>query len=535
MVTLLTATSSVVATAQQFSIVKNARVDIMDGNYRRGELIYDVYVLDADRMEDNTYDFRGAEQARIRVDLRVEARNDKWGERMRVGISSRAFAQHQPVFWKAVGPRDVILDTASPVHRLTFEATREGTSNYFLPFTFLDTEEENWQQSSDWYLSTATKNRIAVPRITVRGLGTKPEFDWDAITANTGSLIAFVNNPESDTDMVTEGRSLLAKRISNDVKRLIYGDRGKAGVEEFVDLYEKHVGKGIDAIDDNVAMSKRHLATLTVDPKPEPNPKPKPGPAPNYRTGIAAINLALQQGDTAEARRVIEQFGDLHPEEVLPLRDSLVCWLPATYRVLDRSGEKERIELVNFLAPAYYDVFAGRLAIDDSLLAKQKLLEVVVLRSEPMALEVVDKQCPTKSVLISLENLMSAEMIGDTLNGVYHIRFRGGKKPYGLQLVATDGSDRSWSRKGIQENEVILTRDSLQAAGLAGPWRAEAFSTGSDSPVPVSGREIVIPAKPTPAWILPALTVLALGGVALLLLYIIRRGGSRHPTIFDEG
>ncbi|MGB3799869.1 MAG: hypothetical protein WA952_08620 [Lewinella sp.] len=531
---LILLTVSAVTSAQQFAIVKNARIDIMDGNSRRGELIYDVYVLDGDRTEENTYDFRGAERARIRIDLHIEARNDRWEDRMRIGISPAAFAQHQPVFWKAVSAREVVMDADSPIHRLTFEVMREGTSNYFLPFTFLDTEEENWQESANWYLSTTTKNRIAVPRITVNGLGTKSEFDWEAITANTSSLIAFINNPGADPGLVDRGRSILEERISRDVRRLIYGDRGKAGVEEFVALYESHVGRGIDEIDNNVGMSKRHLANLVVDPDPEPLPEPKPKPGTDHRPAWSAIDLAILHRDTAEARRVIEEFGDRYPDKIRELRDSLTCWTPATYRVLDHEGQREKIQLVHFLAPAYYDVFAGRLSIDDSVLVNDHLLEVAVMRSEPMLLEIVDLRCPDKHVSIPLDNLMSAEMTSDTLMGTFHIRFRGGKKPYGLQLVATDGSDRSWSRKSIQHDEIVLTRDSLQAAGLAGSWRAEAFSTGSDSPVAVSGRTIVIPAKPIPAWVLPVLTVLALGGVALLLLYIIRRGGSRQRTIFDE-
>ena len=521
--------------AQPVAVLQNQEVEIMDGNNRRGELIYDVYVLDADRVAENTFDFRGAKRARIRVDVRVSARNSKWDERMRVGIARRAFAQHNPQFWKIVDERQVILGTVDPVEQLIFETRREGTSNLFVPFSFLDTTQDNWENSGNWLVSTSVKNRIAVPRITVRGLFKETVAEHSPAATSVAGLVDYIRASDSDPGLVAESRAELEKRIKQDAREYIYkSGSDRTTIQQFLARYEPLAGKGITVVDDHVKMTRNYLDKY-LPAEPAVSPEDKVKPTPNVVSqALREINRALQNRDTSEARRTILAYGDRFPDRITELRDSLLCWTPAAYRVLARKGAREQVELVNFKSPAYYDVFSGRLEINDSTLVNDHVLDVALLRSDPISIEIQDKACPDKRVTISLDNLMSAEVRVDSVRGLYHITFQGGKMPYGIQLVATDGSERSWSRRNIRASELTLSRDSLQDAGLSGAWRAEAFSTGSDKAVPVAGRSIVVPDRPTPAWLWPVLLAVTVGGLALLVLYIIRRGGTRHRTIFDK-
>ena len=172
--------------------------------------------------------------------------------------------------------------------------------------------------------------------------------------------------------------------------------------------------------------------------------------------------------------------------------------------------------------------------IDDKLLATEKFLSVKALQTGAFSLTILDKVCRAKRQIIELTNLMNARLKIDSLAGKYAYTLTGGQSPYRLRLFPDGVAGADWSRAGITGGTTTLHRDSLMNAGLVGNYRAEAFSTGSLSPVAVAGALIVIPEKPLPAWILPTLIVLGIGGLALLVFFILRRGGSRQRTIFDE-
>ncbi|MEM9261518.1 MAG: hypothetical protein AAGA62_17895, partial [Bacteroidota bacterium] len=204
------------------------------------------------------------------------------------------------------------------------------------------------------------------------------------------------------------------------------------------------------------------------------------------------------------------------------------------FELLPKRGVREQIQLINFHTPAYFDIYEGRLNIDDAKLRDEHLLSIQLLEVKKLILVVGDKVCRNKMVEIPLDNLMSAAMKGDTITGLYQFTFSGGRPPYRLRLYPEAADGEAWVRNGITDKQFSIHRDSLQAADLGGKYRAEAYSDGSDSPVAIAGGVLFVPEAPTPAWVFPVLIVLAIGVFALLLLFILRRGNNARRTIFDE-
>ncbi|WP_116126996.1 hypothetical protein [Lewinella sp. IMCC34183] len=524
------------AVAQSTSVIQGGTVDILENGNRRGVLYYDFVVLGGKSEGDNSFDFSGSEEARVRLDLRIEGKNGRWAERMMVGIGPKSYDYYPVSMWNPVRRLTLRLTPGQSPQSIEFRCRRTGTSDIRLPFTFIDTNEEGALFEGDWTVSGA-QNLIITPRVTVTEIG--PKMD-EVATNKPPTLQEKVRTAldlSVDAGTREAARNWIEKTVAEEFRVMVLNDSATETTEQFIERYSPYVGKGFPLVDNRVGGARSTLdKPVVVKSDPDP-PGPRPGPE---KTLLTAANRhweeAVGQRDTALLNTYLATYEGVVPTRDPGARDSLICWTKPKMQVLDRQDGRERLKLLNFIAPAYYDAYAGYVTIDEQLLSDKHLLSIQLLRREPFELLIVDKRCPGKELSIALDNLMTAELTTDSVAGTYTFTLDGGMKPYSLRLSDPEGKGRTWQLDEIYATTVTLHRDSLQDEGLVGDFQAVAFSTGSDSPVVVSEGNLHVPPRPfkVPAWMLPALTVLAVGGLALLILYILRRGRSRQRTIFDE-
>lgn len=536
LLSLLGALVSAGLPAQVHTLISERPVTIRVGAVDHGTLTYSIYLDGGRDAPGNRYVFDG-QPARLRVVAKLTTYNRRWRSRLRIGIGSyRSLAGE---IWDAAEPPPtILLPDAAPV-TLTFETTRPGMSNFVLPFSVLDANVEGWDDPAAWDTSVG-EYIIVAPQFGVEGVPTPEDRRWARISGSLPELVAYVREARKVDRYYAPALEAIAAIVEPDYDRYAAPGSSAASVEAFVRKYTPYEGRGAAVIDERLRTARAYAAELGEPDEadepasiPEPVARVSPGDA-RGRAAAEAWRAAVGSRDTTRLRAYLRDFAGVIPRYDSAALDSIACWPVPSYRVLDRRGERERIQLVNFTAPAYYDVYGPWVDIDDRQLLEQQLLSLAVKRSERLSLRIVDKACPTKEVVIPIDNIMSAELAVDTLAGVYRFRFRGGSPPYRLRLTAAavDG-EGEWSRGGITAERYVVTEDSLQAVGLSGYYAAEAYSDGSDTPVAIAGT-LFVAAAPAPAWLWPTLLVLALGGLALLVLFVLRQGRTSQRTVFEE-
>lgn len=536
LVPLLLLLVSMIAHAQVTTLVSEQRVDVMDGNSRRGELIYSVTLEGAKHLGDQSFEFTSLGEVKMKLIIRVEGKNSKWTSRMKIGIGQKAFGYHEESMWKttAVAPFRIAADDGKT--SIVFYSTKEGVSNLILPFTFLDIDDGGQVNEADWSLLTV-QNRITLPRLTLRKAAPEVKPETDKLREDLATMFAFYKNTANEWDEREQMRKNIVKAVTDDFREMVIQDEAIPTSEGFVNKYAAYTGKGFTAIDEHVRRARLNIVEVKaalekIDEREDPVIVHRASDG--NREEREWRQLFLDR-DTARLLAYLDAEGSRLTEERLNAgRDSLHCWSAAGYLVRDRIDGRQLIELTNFVSPAYFDVYGGSVHINDDRLRDEHLLSIEIRGSERISLLIVDKGCPGKSIEIPLDNLLRAEMTIDSVGGTYRIKFSGGSKPYTLKLLADSTDKAVWFQEGIRVDELVLTTDSLQTAGLRGHLNVEAYSSDSDTPVAVSGGMIFVPSPPPPRWILPLLIALTIGGLALLVLYILRRGKRGRTDIFSK-
>lgn len=521
--------------AQEHTIVPVRKIDLMDGTAKRGELIYQVILMGGKDRGSNRYDFTGEDKAVLRIDLRIVGRSERWKARSKVGIGERSYRGVRQGPWRPVsGPK--VINEGETTRQLVFETTRPGSGGFTLPVTFLDTEDPGWESEANWQIVGAG-NRIVVPKLTIVGLTSEEDLEWERIRGKFPEMIAYVLNPAGGTKYVGEARTMIRNRTDSDFTNWVTKSSKAGSVQRFVTRYAAYENRGFITIDKRLKAAREKLTATYRTPVVEPPPPPSiaetsAGDGSRSRA-LTNWRQAIGSRDTAQLGEYLRNYGGLIPVNDSTAVDSIACWTEPSYRVLGQRAGRERIQLVNFVAPAYYDIYGGWVDIDDRKLIDEQLLSVDIHRGGALDLLIVDKACPEKQVTVALDNLMNASLTVDSSLDVFHFTFEGGNPPYTLRIFGEVGATE-WSREDITERELRIEASTLRSAGLSGSYRAEAFSTGSLSPVAVSGGRLTVAERATPTWLLVVLTLLVVAGFAVLLVYILRRGGRHKRTIFDE-
>ena len=511
----------------------------------RGTLTYSIYLDGALLAPDGTYVVEDV--ARLRVVLRLSSDTRRWRSRLRVGIGPRALRSLDGQVWRPVSTRAQIIEPGAAATTLTFESARVGVANLVLPFVALDKSAPGWREPAGW-VTTHPDHLIVAPQVILEGARTPEELAWSQVGGRLPGLVGHVRAFGRGGKYYATAVEAIAAIVERDFGQYASPGSSRASVDAFVEKYRVYEDEGFAVVDERLRAARAYAAGLSASSDAEsavvipetparraPVRSPTPAPLPGAEsTADAAWRAAVDSRDTARLRDYLRTYAGVIPRYDTAARDSIACWPEPSYRVLDRRGARERIQLVNFTQPAYYDVYGAWVDIDDRQLMEQQLLSLEIKRSDRLALRIVDKACPRKEVVIPVDNIMSAELTTDTVGGTYAFRFRGGSPPYRLRLSAVGpGAEGEWLRAGITGERYVVTEDSLRDAGLGGYYEAEAYSEGSDAGVPVDGT-VYVAAAPTPDWVWPTLLVFALGGLALLVLFVLRQGRSAQRTVFEE-
>ncbi len=522
---------------QSYAIDQDGVVEIQDRNAVRGTLHYEVFVDGGTKIGENEFEFDKISDARLRITFRVDGKNDKWTRRMRVGISPTAFREHTASLWRPYATTSFLIGPDDGTKSVSFAPKSDGTSNLRLTFAFLDTDDEDWENMANWKPPGAG-NMIRTSIVTIREKE-KREVTAEDVKGDLKAMFAFYTNqekPKVERDKVEE---MIRATANKDFKRLVLHDKEIPTSQAFVNQYKPYVGKGIEEVDGYVRSTEINIAEwreeLGGDDDEEDEDRETIVRYSEEELRRRELRDLLRNRDTARLSVFLTaNENSLNREEVANALDSITCWTDASYELLGKKDGREIIKLHGFVSPAYYDVYQDWIEIDDERLQNERILSIAIHRSEKLKLEIVDRTCPDKKIEIALDNLMRAELTVDSVRGLYHITFEGGNKPYMLRIYSDSTEGSTWSRQGIMESRITLQVDSLQAFGLSGNFQAEAYSMGSDNPVVVAGGMIFIPDPSRPAWILPFLIILAVGGLAILILYILRRSRRGRADIFSE-
>ena len=513
------------------TIVEGQSVPVMDGGDARGTLSYNVFIVGGEKVESSTYEFEDVGNAVLRIRVTLSAKNGRWADRMRVAFGAQSFRYNRSL-WRRDGSKSIVISSTDGHRNIDLRAGQAGTSEYTLPFSFLNERRDDLEDQSSWSISS-TANRIQLPALTIRQKKVDAAPGRDPLVGNPTAMVGFYNDrsqPESERARVL---NMLETHVRQDFNRRVISDSSIPTTEAFVATYTPLENRGVEIIDNRIMLARNNIARLKPAPEPEEDPD-KPIIIEAQRLHNQLIGLYGGR-DTAALANFLRRNGDrLRSDDLAAAGDSLICWPEATYELVGERSNRKQIQLRHFARPAYYDIYLDRVTIDDERLRDDHLIDIAIHQPGKLQLAVSDKVCPNKQLLIPLDNLMQANLMADTLAGSYQFAFKGGRRPYSLRLYADSTTGAGWKREGINATTLTLDRDSLQAAGLVGNFRAEAYSFGSDSPVAVSGGTIYIPEAPTPAWVLPLLIVLAIGGLTLLILYILRRAKRGRGDIFSE-
>jgi hypothetical protein len=521
--------------AQPYIVDNNRSLKVSDLRRDYGSLSFTSSIVGGRKIDDTTFDFAGNNEARMRLTLKATGKNNKWKKQMYVGISEKSFRLLNTNHWDPVRPKTTLFNTENGEVVLEFVCTKPGSYNVVLPFVFLDKADPAFIDPATWPVPPI-ENTIVTTNITILNLPTAADREWDDLVERN-EVVSILKFILSDRGKGMRGAAIpiIAPLVQDDGRKYIFQTTDPIMFKAFLDKYEKYENENFTDIDKLMNSARFSLARPTSEPPAnEPIKEPVSITPSNEKRAADAWGKAVAQQDTQLMNQYLKDYPGIIAGNDENALDSLRCWTPASYKFLKTSNGLVEYQLNNFIAPAYYDIYDGRLTIDDELLMKRKLLRIDVERSSKFNLAVVDKGCPHKQLVIPLDNLMGAAVFADTILGVYAFTFEGGTRPYALRLVPEDGIGKELLREKIQEGTFTLSVDSLQDAGLEGKYVANAYSGDSDSPVAVAGPTIDVPARPWPSWILPALIVVAVGAMALLLLFILRNGKPKQRTIFEE-